>query len=64
MTKVIRRDKENVESMIRRFTRNVQQSHVLIEKKERLHRIKPIKRRFKRITAIKKAARQKKRLLR
>lgn len=63
MTKVIRRDKENVESMIRRFTRNVQQSRVLADKKDRQRRTKPIKRKFKRITAIKKASRQRKRLL-
>jgi ribosomal protein S21 len=63
LTKVIRRDNENVESLLRRFIRNVQQSKVLTIKKERTRRQKPLKRQVKRVMAIKKAARLKKRLL-
>ncbi|MBU0647708.1 30S ribosomal protein S21 [Patescibacteria group bacterium] len=64
MTKVIRRDNENVESLLRRFIRNVQQSRVLANKKEQQRHTKPIKRKVKRKIAIKKAARQRRRLLR
>lgn len=64
LTKVIRREKENVESLIRRFIRNVQQSRVLTEKKERVRLVKPISRTVKRIISIKKAARLRRRLLR
>ena len=63
MTKVIRRDNENVESLLRRFIRNVQQSKVITNAKERQRRVRPIKRKFKRIVAIQKAARLKRRLL-
>ncbi len=63
MTKVIRRDNENVESLLRRFIRNVQQSKVITSAKERHRRSKPVKRKFKRIVAIQKAARLKRRLL-
>ncbi|MFZ5391725.1 MAG: small ribosomal subunit protein bS21 [Patescibacteria group bacterium] len=63
MTKVIRRDNENVESLLRRFIRNVQQSKVITNAKERQRRVRPVKRKFKRIVAIQKAARLKRRLL-
>ena len=63
MTKVIRRDNESVEALLRRFTRNVQQSRVLTTKKERVRRQKPIHRKVKRKISIQKAYRLKRRLL-
>lgn len=64
LTKVIRRDNENVESLIRRFVRNVQQSRILTSAKDRVRRQKELKRKVKRVIAIKKAYRLKRRLLR
>lgn len=64
LTKVIRRDNENVESLIRRFVRNVQQSRILTSAKERVRRQKELKREVKRVISIRKAARLKRRLLR
>ncbi len=64
MTKVIRRDNESVESMLRRFSKNVLQSRKLITLKERQHHVKPLKRKIKRVIAIKKSARLRRRLLR
>ena|GEM_PF-3311330 len=64
MTKVIRRDGENVEGMIRRFTRNVQLSKTITDAKLRVRRQKKIKRSVKRKKAIIRARGLQRRLLR
>lgn len=64
MTKVIRRDGENVEGMIRRFTRNVQLSKSITDAKLRVRRQKTIKRNVKRRKAIIRAKGLQRRLLR
>lgn len=64
MTKVIRRDGENVEGMIRRFTRNVQLSKTITDAKLRVRRQKKIKRSVKRKKAIIRAKGLQRRLLR
>jgi len=64
LTKVIRRDGENVESMIRRFTRNLQLSKTITDAKLRNRRQKEEKRKVKRRKAIIRAKGLQRRLLR
>lgn len=59
MIQVTKKDKaESTESLVRRFTRKVQQSGILITAKENQYFEKPISKRDRRIKAISRRARR------
>ena len=63
MTEVVAGDNENFESLLRRFTRRVQQDNVLAEVRRRNHYEKPsVKRKRKEAVKRRKSARASRRL--
>lgn len=58
MPKVIRKETESFESLLRRFNRAVQQSGILSNVKEKMFHKKPISKSKRRISAIRKKIRR------